>query len=303
MSNDVLRNCPVCGHTAARPRLQKGELRLVSCLRCAMVYANPVPAQFASGQFYDHIGADYYLSPAKLEGDYAAVRFERELGLFLKYCRGGTVLDVGCSSGGFLHQLRSRFPERYEILGVDASGPALDYAESRGIPVMRGDFLQQDFRGAQFDAITFWAVLEHLLEPRVFLEKAWSILTPQGLCVVLVPNLVSLAARLLGSRYRYVYPQHLNYFTKATLVRLVSDRFLPIEVRSTHFNPLVLWQDWRSGGGEVSNRERAELLKRTTGYKQNPWLRPVKLLYRLTVKALGTLNLADNLAIALRKKG
>src|SRR5262249_54433347 len=157
---------------------EKAGLRAVRCRHCSMVYASPIPSQFASGQIYEQIAADYYLSPAKLESDYAAVRFERELRLFREYCAGGAVLDVGCSSGAFRHQLRRRFPNCYQMLGMDVSGPALDYAESRGVPVVRGHFVQHDFHGAQFAAVTFWAVLEHLLEPKAFLEKAWTILKP-----------------------------------------------------------------------------------------------------------------------------
>jgi 2-polyprenyl-3-methyl-5-hydroxy-6-metoxy-1,4-benzoquinol methylase len=267
-----------------------------------MIYANPVPAELASGQYYDRAGTDYYLSPAKLESDYAQVRFERELRLFREHCPAGVVLDVGCSSGAFLFQLNGRFPGCYEILGTDVSGAPLDYAESRGVPVLRGAFLEQDFGGRRFDAVTCWAVIEHLVEPRAFLEKAWSILKPEGLCLVLVPNMRSLAARLLGARYRYIYAQHLNYFTGDTLTRLVKSHFSVTGCRSMHFNPLVIWQDWRSGGKEVPNRERAELLKRTTAYKQSPMLRPVKALYRLTERVLGGLRLADNLALVLRRK-
>ena len=230
------------------------------------------------------------------------MRFERELRLFRKHCAAGAVLDVGCSSGAFVFQLNRRFPGCYRTLGTDVSGPPLDYAEKQGVPVVRGDFLKQDFGERKFDAVTFWAVLEHLLEPGPFLAKARSVLKPEGLCFVLVPNMKSLAARLLGARYRYVYPQHLNYFTRATLTRLVEPHFSLVEVGSTHFNPLVVWQDWRSGGRETSNRERAQLLQRTTSYKQNPLLRPVKALYALTEKALGALNLADNLAVVLRKQ-
>ena len=280
--------------------MQKGELQLVRCRRCRMIYANPVPAEFASGEYYDRAGGDYYLSPAKLESDYAAVRFERELRLFRKHCQGGAVLDVGCSSGAFLFQLNQRFPGRYLVLGTDVSGPPLDYAESRGVAVVRGSFLEQDFGGRQFDAVTFWAVLEHLAEPQEFLVKAASVLKPSGLCFILVPNMESLAGRLLGARYRYVYPQHLNYFTTVTLRKLVEERFSVIEFRSTHFNPVVIWQDWRGGGREVSNRERAQLLQRTTAYKQKPWLRPVKALYGLAERTLGVLNLADNLVVVLR---
>lgn len=298
----VSRECPVCGGADAEAHLHKGDLRLVRCRRCSMVYANPVPAEYASGQYYDRAGADYYLSPAKLESDYAAVRFERELRLFRKHCRGGAVLDVGCSSGAFLFWLNQRFPGCYQALGTDVSGPPLDYAESRGVEVLRGNFLGQDFRQQQFDAVTFWAVVEHLHEPKPYLAKAWSVLKPDGLCFVLVPNMNSLAARALGARYRYIYPQHLNYFTKATLAMLVEPRFSVIEFRSTHFNPIVLWQDWRGGGKAISNRDRAALLQRTTSYKQNPLLGPGKALYKLAERILGALTLADNLVVVLRKQ-
>jgi hypothetical protein len=112
----------------------------------------------------------------------------------------------------------------------------------------------------------------------------------------------SLAARVLGARYRYLYPQHLNYFTKATLAKLVEPRFAVIALSSTHFNPFVIWQDWRGGGKDISNRERAELLRRTTSYKQNPLLKPVKALYKLAERTLGALNLADNLVVVLRRQ-
>jgi SAM-dependent methyltransferase len=167
---------------------------------------------------------------------------------------------------------------------------------------VRGNFREQDFGGKKFDAVTFWAVVEHLVAPQQFLAKASSVLKADGLCFVLVPNMKSLAARLLGARYRYIYPQHLNYFTKATLAKLVETRFAVIGFSSTHFNPIVIWQDWRGGGKDISNRQRAELLQHTTSCKQNPRLKPVKALYKLAERTLGALNLADNLAVVLRKR-
>lgn len=324
----IYRPCPVCASATANPLWKKGDLCLVRCADCRMIYANPIPAAMASGEFYDAAGKDYYLSPAKLESDYADVRFDRELRLFRKYCPRGSVLDVGCSSGAFLFQLRKRWPGDYEILGTDVSGPPLDYAESRGVPVWRGDFLQMDFAktfagalpetphpvplhvgrgeggqrpGAGFDAVALWAVIEHLAEPRRFLEKAHSVLRPGGLCFVVVPNFDSLAVRLLGARYRYVYEQHLNYFTARTLAALCAPRFDVIETCFTHFNPVVIWQDWRGGGRAVSNAERGELLKRTTAYKQKAWMKPVKVLYGLAEKSLGALGMADNLMVVLKK--
>ncbi len=298
---ETARQCPVCGRDDAGDFLRKDGLRLVRCRHCGMVYVNPAPVEFGSGQYYND-EAGYYLSPAKLESDYSEVRFQRELALFRTHCQSGRVLDVGCSTGAFLFQLGKRFPGSYESFGADVSGPPLDYAETYGVRVIRGDFLKHDFGETKFDAITFWAVIEHLLEPRHFLEKAESILSLNGLCFVLVPNLRSLAARTLGARYRYFYPQHLNYFTRDTLTKLVEETFSVIGFRSLHFNPIIIYQDWRRGGREVSNEERARLLQRTTAYKQNPALKPVKAAYRLAESALGAMSLADNIAVVLRKK-
>jgi SAM-dependent methyltransferase len=168
--------------------------------------------------------------------------------------------------------------------------------------VLRANFLEHDFKDQRFEAVTFWAVLEHLFEPGKFLEKAAGILKPGGLCFVLVPNMGSLAVRLLKTKYRYIYPQHLNYFTTTTLCRLAATRFVAVDTRFTHFNPAVIWGDWRSHGDDVSNDQRAALLAKTTRLKQNPLLLPARAIYGLTETALGTLGLADNLAVVSRRR-
>lgn len=293
------RRCPVCDNPATSPALTKGDLILVRCNVCTMVFANPVPREFETGDFYDHSGV-YYLSKDKLKSDYSRVRFERELRLFRRYCKSGRVLDVGCSTGGFLNQLKTRFPSRYEVTGTDVAGPALDFAQSQGIAVRRGNFLEQPF-DAVFDAVTFWAVVEHLVHPRPFLEKAESVLKRGGHCFVLVPNFQSLATRMLGARYRYILPQHVNYFTFRTLGTLCWRMFEIERITSTHFNPMVIGQDWRRKEG-VGEAERATLLKKTTAMKQNPALFPIRIAYKSVEWWLGQWMLADNLVAILRKR-
>jgi 2-polyprenyl-3-methyl-5-hydroxy-6-metoxy-1,4-benzoquinol methylase len=270
-----------------------------------MVYANPIEEGLSSGLFYDRLAVPFYLSPDKLQSDYSPVRFARELALFRTFCCKGSVLDVGCSTGAFLFQLRTRFEGDYDVTGIDVAGPALDYAEQRGVPVLRESFLNMDFGAKRFDAITFWAVIEHLDDPGQFLTKAASLLQPSGLCFILVPNLKSLAVRLLGAKYRYIFPQHLNYFTPATLKRFAarSQDLRIIKTSSTHFNPIVIWQDWRGSGQFVSDQSRAKLLKQTTAYKQNPWLKPIKLALGAAEALLGHLNLADNIVVVLQRVG
>lgn len=298
-NNFLSRTCPVCDETSATPFLRKLELQLVRCSRCSMIYANPVPLEMATGNFYDQAGSEY-LTPEKLESDYAGVRFERELRLFRAHCRNGSVLDVGCSSGGFLYQLRKRFPNDYKILGTDVSTQPLDHAAKMGVPIVRGEFLTQSFE-EKFDAVTFWAVMEHLSQPKAFLKKAASILKPGGLCFILTPNMSSLAVRLIGAKYRYIFSEHLNYFTPQTMRTFAASEFTVVDMKSTHFNPIVIWQDFRGGERAISREERVKLLKRTTGYKQSKALLPIKAAYHATQTVLGKFFLADNVAVVGRK--
>jgi 2-polyprenyl-3-methyl-5-hydroxy-6-metoxy-1,4-benzoquinol methylase len=294
------RSCPLCESTDAALFLQKKDLTLARCNRCTMIFRKNVPAEMA-GEYYNNLGTPFYLSPEKLESDYASVRFDRELRLFQKFCMEGRVLDVGCSTGAFLHQLKSR--GNYQVTGTDISRPALEYARGRGVEIIGDSFLEHDFEGERFDAITFWAVMEHLLEPKQFLKKAAALIKPGGVCFVLVPNLKSLAVRLSGAKYRYIFPQHVNYFTADTLREFAStENFQIIRRGSMHFNPIVIWQDVRGAGAFVPDEERAALLKRTTAYKQSAGMKPVRWLYGLAEKLLSALNLADNLFLVLRKK-
>lgn len=269
-----------------------------------MRYANPVDAELVNGDFYHRLAEPFYLSPDKTAGDYADIRFARERKILRRHCRNGRVLDVGCSTGGFLHSLNRLFPGDYDVLGMDVAGPALNYAEQQGLSIVREPFLDAPFAPSSFDAITFWAVLEHLAEPRAFFAKAVSLLKSGGHCFVLVPNLNSLAQRILGPRYRYVMAEHLNYFSAATLLQLTRQvpELTIVTMESTHFNPVVLWQDWRSPQERVPDAERAKLLRRTTRWKERSILRPARWAYSAAELLLGKLNLADNLTVVLRRR-
>ena len=296
----INRNCPLCDGPANQPFLAKLELRLVRCDRCGMIFVNPAPAVMATGVFYDRAGGEY-LFPEKLESDYADVRFARELRQFRRHCPHGSVLDVGCSSGGFLYQLKRRFPGEYQLLGTDVSQAPLDHAAKMGVPVARGEFPAQTFE-EEFDAVTFWAVMEHLFDPKLFLKKAAAVLKPGGHCFILTPNLNSLAVKLLGAKYRYIFPEHLNYFTPKTMRQFAELEFEVVALTSMHFNPLVIWQDFRGGARDIPRAERARLLKRTTGYKKSPWLGPVRLAYQAAELSLGRFFLTDNVVVVARKK-
>ena len=293
------RLCPVCAANTNSPFLAKESVNLVRCSDCSMIFASPVAESYINGSFYEDAGRPFYLSPEKLAGDYSPVRFTRELRLFREACRSGRVLDVGCSNGAFLYHLGQRFPGDYQLFGTDVSGPALDHAESKGIKTLRSDFLASDFPERDFDAITLWAVLEHVSEPARFVQQVVRLLRPGGVCIILVPNWNSLARRVLNARYRYILGQHLNYFDETTLRKLVASHFEVTRTVYTHFNPLVIKEDLR-GKSEPSSADRAHLLQKTNQMKERKG-GLLKGAYHAAEAILSQLHLTDNFALVLRK--
>ena len=279
--------------------MTKGELRLVRCRDCGMIYLAELATPFADGSYYQAEAAPFYLSEDKLRGDFSPARYRREIRLLRRHGPAGRVLDVGCSTGGFLYHLNQTFPGAYQIYGMDVPSEATRHAEQKGIRVLPGSFLE--LQEPQFDAITFWAVLEHVAAPKDFLSQAKRLLHPGGICLVLVPNIRSLAVRILGSKYRYILPQHINYFSLETLARLVESAGLRvIRKTTTHFNPAVIWQDRRSSTGLVSDEDRARLLGQTNALKEHKALGPLRLAYAAAEKMLGFAGLADNAVIVAR---
>ena len=72
-------------------------------------------------------------------------------------------------------------------------------------------------------AITMFHVLEHLYDPRAYLESARELLQPNGRLIVQVPNAACWQFRLLGPRWNGVdVPRHLTDFRARDLEALLS---------------------------------------------------------------------------------
>jgi SAM-dependent methyltransferase len=128
----------------------------------------------------------------------------------------GSVLDGGCASGAFLRIMRDA---GWKIAGVEPSASQF----RRAVCALGEDAMIQQCTlevarlGAEFDVVTLWDVLEHVTEPREFLQCAASHLKAGGLLVMNVPRIDSIMARLLGRRWPLLLPEHLNYFTLTSL--------------------------------------------------------------------------------------
>jgi SAM-dependent methyltransferase len=131
------------------------------------------------------------------------------------------MLDVGCWLGFLLAEAR---PRGWDTVGLEPSEFASARARERlGLDVRTGalDALPD---GERFDAIVMADVLEHLVDPGAALARIRPALADGGILALALPDAGSRLARALGRRWWSVIPTHVQYFTRASVARLLESR-------------------------------------------------------------------------------
>jgi cyclopropane fatty-acyl-phospholipid synthase-like methyltransferase len=209
--------CNLCGSSQLTPVYEMPDPRystqeiftVVECDRCGLGFVNPRPTTVEIQKYYP---PEYYQNPSTASFDrYIARRFTAEA-KYLKPLENGAgkkrLLDVGCANGDFPRFMAAR---GWEVEGVEVSGSSqriLDF------PVYTQEFQDIPMNRPVYDAVTAWAVLEHVHDPMAYFRKASQVITKGGLFVFLVTNFHSTASRYL---FCEDIPRHLYFFTRETV--------------------------------------------------------------------------------------
>jgi 2-polyprenyl-3-methyl-5-hydroxy-6-metoxy-1,4-benzoquinol methylase len=127
------------------------------------------------------------------------------------------VLDIGAGIGLFVKEARKK---GWDAEGIEPSVFLSTQAKLAGIPVMTGIFPHPECQGP-YDVIYMTDVIEHIENPARTINALSDHLTPEGLVMVVTPNVSSLAARIMGSKWWHYRIAHVGYYNKQTLSRLM----------------------------------------------------------------------------------
>jgi SAM-dependent methyltransferase len=133
----------------------------------------------------------------------------------------GSVLDIGCSSGGFLSVMQG---PKWKLFGIEMSEATANEARrNTGAEVFVGDILDAPFAPESFDVITCFHVFEHVYQPKEMLAKVYQWLKPGGIFHLEVPNIDALEAGIFRSYWHSLeLPRHLYHYSPATIRRLLA---------------------------------------------------------------------------------
>lgn len=211
--------CPLCGcpdltsflEAPDRFHWRQKVYQLRRCSGCSCVWtANPPPPE----EIMFHYGDDYHRAITAGGEDNAETRWRAPRRIIERYKQAGSILDIGCSTGGFLKTMKG-----WDLHGIELDPRTAERARLnvRG-EIFAGNALSAPFASESFDVVTCFDVLEHVYEPRQLLSRVATWLKPDGIFYVFLPNVASWESRLFQSYwYGLELPRHLFHFSPPAL--------------------------------------------------------------------------------------
>jgi SAM-dependent methyltransferase len=250
--------CDLCGAPDPEPVLESPRLDgpLVRCRACGLVYVGRRRTNFTFAARDDARSQELAAQVEQLdlvrhdvedaERPWRETADRDRLALLRRHVSGGTLLDVGCSTGSFLGVARDAFAAS----GVEPDPGTSEQARAAGLDVITGTLADVQAPPGGFDALTMFHVIEHTDSPRAELARARDLVRPGGVVLVETPTVDSLLFRLTRGRWRQLIPDHYFFFSRGTL---------ETALRQAGFEPL----DYAKVGRRASLRFVADRLRRS----------------------------------------
>lgn len=218
----TLNRCPFCGSTDVVRPFANRHAWYHRCRACRAAMASPQPDDEELAAIY---GPCYYETFGFRDGAtsiYRAARrawFSQLLEQVEREVPCGRLLDVGSGLGDLL---AAGLERGWDVTGVETNAYAVAAASevAPGATVL-GRIDDVSHALGEFDLITCTDVLEHLRSPWDALRRFHAVVRPGGGVYVSTVDAQSLLARLLGPRWFHIHRDHLWYFTREGLCRMV----------------------------------------------------------------------------------
>jgi len=233
-------HCPVCGSDGIKDVFQVKDytvsglqFQVMECERCTLRFTQDVPSQSEIGAFYK---SEDYISHTNtnrglVNNLYQKVRnvtMKQKTSLVKKYTglSQGSLMDVGCGTGSFLHAMQV---QGWNVTGLEPDDDARNLAQQmHGLKVFQSNEIF-NFGHESFNAITMWHVLEHVHSLHEYVAQLKALLTRNGKLFVAVPNYTSRDAKVYGKYWAaYDVPRHLYHFTPHSVEVLMKQHDLKV---------------------------------------------------------------------------
>jgi 2-polyprenyl-6-hydroxyphenyl methylase / 3-demethylubiquinone-9 3-methyltransferase len=245
-TNFKSRSCPICNGKSSKSIDSFYDMyNIDQCCTCASIFVNPVPDITALSDYYTNCLCNRQLSSV-IKARYDSNDFinDDRLAYLFDIIKNITskkvikILEIGCNNGTFLSKLRQfcdqRFPSvDFELSGVDIDKEAIENSVDDNLNLLYGlaENISKEHKN-QYDIIVHFELIEHLINPKKFVQSINDMLVKNGKMMFTTPNIRGLDNQALNyNNTRYLAhaifpPMHINAFSVINISHfLIANNF------------------------------------------------------------------------------
>lgn len=238
-SDDLM--CPVCSEicsTSLYSYFFEGcKFCIYRCFRCGFEFLRPLPLTEIYERQMDSVDDAEMFNSKLLRTlhELLIIRPEVKKVRSMLGRNDFSMLDIGCGTG-WISRIWGESGAR--VSGLEPSQTRAAIARERGIRVLSCYAEEMDL-DEKFDLIVIRHVIEHLENPADILQNLLPRLTPDGLLLIIVPNIDCIGRKVFDTDWTWVLPWHCNFFNPRSLRTLLENcGYKPVSIYQT---PSPLW--------------------------------------------------------------
>ena len=211
--------------------LTQEPFQIHECLSCGLLFTEPRPDADHIGKYYQ--SEEYYSHQENTKGfiprvyeSVKKVNLKRKVKMATAGLPTGTILDIGCGVGDFIHEMER---SGWSCSGIEPSDDAQAIARKRvKARLCKPDELST-LPDASFDLITMWHVLEHVDNLHEEVNHLYRLLKKGGRILIAVPNFQSADSQHYKEFWAaYDMPRHLYHFCKESINNIFKNSNLTL---------------------------------------------------------------------------
>ena len=189
---------------------------LYECKSCRVLYSDcPIDI---NDIFSKYEGASYDSSE---EADYASITYFNYLNKMLPEYPKNKALDIGTGNGSYLFMLSKAGVRK--TIGIEPSKEPIKHAN----PAIKDKIINSPFRvgmfgNAEFDMVSLFQTIEHVPNSVKLFREVYRILSEGGYFYVICHNYLSFVNRIMGMKSPIYDIEHLQIFSKKSIIRLMK---------------------------------------------------------------------------------